>query len=168
MLPTKVDGFESIELNTSFYNSIVFPTIEEAEAFLAKAFDKMSTPFIGDLIIIPVYSKSDILVLKVADVFSIYPGPRKRSVGANSAEEFRDKILLKWLGDAIIAGKKLIVNLDGTSGFAVSFLAEAFGTLCNYGYSFDDLERSLDIVSNEMPEYASKAWGFILDSFRIV
>jgi hypothetical protein len=57
------------------------------------------------------------------------PGGRYITDGPFSGEWFREKVLGPALGAAIQTGEKLIVELDGTSGYGSSFLEEAFGGL---------------------------------------
>jgi len=68
------------------------------------------------------------MLLKIAD-WSQYPGPRGRSAGDHSAEEFFEQVLLPAWKQAISIPVLLTVDLDGTSGYAHSFLDEAFGRL---------------------------------------
>lgn len=60
--------------------------------------------------------------LKVTD-FTKYPGPRYRSLGPNSGEEFREEFLI----DALKESSDVSVNLDGVLGYGSSFLEEIFG-----------------------------------------
>jgi len=95
------------------------------------------------------------LVIKVNDQFSHCPGGRFASAGEHSAEEFRENILLPAFRDDKY--ERIIVNLDGTAGFAASFLEEAFGGLARVVGKKEIGER-LFIISNETPRYAEEAW----------
>lgn len=75
--------------------------------------------------------------VSVARDFTQHPGPRYRWQGDHSGEEFRAK-LVEWLRQA----DRLIVDLDGTSGFGSSFLDEAFGGLIR-----DEGMRKADVIS---------------------
>ena len=67
--------------------------------------------------------------IRVAD-FSTLPGPRYRSEGPHSGEEFREERLKPAFEDARSAGEKLAVELDGVEfGYPASFLEESFGGL---------------------------------------
>ena len=72
--------------------------------------------------------------LSVAEEFSRAPGPRFRSEGPDSAQEFFEKLLKPRFDSAVDAKKVLCVDLDGGYGYATSFLEEAFGGLAReYG-----------------------------------
>lgn len=89
--------------------------------------------------------------LNVID-FTEYPGPRYDEQGPESGEKFYveklNPLFLKCYRD----GKKLVVNLDGTAGFASSFLDEAFGQL-TYDFGADLLDEYLIIESGDEPEW---------------
>src|SRR4051812_18103321 len=85
--------------------------------------------------------------------FAAAPGPRYRTEGKHSGEEFRQDLLVKALQDAMKAGGKLIIDLDGTAGYATSFLEESFGGLIREeGYSMQQLESVLEFRSTEEPQ----------------
>jgi hypothetical protein len=67
-------------------------------------------------------------ILNVAE-YAPSPGGRFISDGAFSGEWFRDEILAPALQKASAESDKLVVILDGTSGYGSSFLEEAFGGL---------------------------------------
>lgn len=69
------------------------------------------------------------LTLSIARDFSQTPGGRYRKDGRFSGEEFRDDILVPALRTAISQGDHVNVLLDGTFGYAASFLDEVFGGL---------------------------------------
>ena len=69
------------------------------------------------------------LIVSVARDFSTTPGGRYERDGEFSGEAFRTRIMLPQLLIAMKAGEKLHVSLDGTAGYATSFLEEAFGGL---------------------------------------
>lgn len=54
-----------------------------------------------------------------------YPGPRKKDIGKNSGEEFRDDIMIPFLNNH--PGEKVEIDLGGMVGYPPSFLEEAFG-----------------------------------------
>ena len=84
------------------------------------------------------------VLVKVAEQFSIYPGGRIPSDGPNSGEELRERLLVP----ALQTGKKVIVDLDGTLGYAHSFLEEAFGGLVRHQhFTYDYLSHRLSIKS---------------------
>jgi hypothetical protein len=89
--------------------------------------------------------------LSIADQFSRVPGARLRRDGANSAEEFRSRLLIPALRSAIDEDSVLEVVLDGTAGYGSSFLEEAFGGLVRSG-AFDprQIRKHLRIVANDV------------------
>lgn len=85
--------------------------------------------------------------IRVAE-YTRSPGGRFRADGSYSGEWFREEILEPALADAIEAGGKLEVELDGTSGYGSSFLEECFGGLIRKGRFDPDLVRgSLVIIA---------------------
>jgi hypothetical protein len=104
------------------------------------------------------------IVLKVARDFSKNPGPRNKKAGRNSGEALRE-LLIKYLKDAIKNNYLLVVDLDGTSGYAATFLEEVFGGLCREEI-FTPLEilGYLSIVSEEEPELIDDIHQYIGDA----
>ena len=64
---------------------------------------------------------------------SQFQGPRFRSLGLSSGEEFRDDHLLPWL-EALGKDDVGIVDFEGTLVFSPSFLEESFGGAVRKGY----------------------------------
>jgi len=70
----------------------------------------------------------------IARDFSETPGPRRQDEGDDSGEEFLERCLIPQFEAARAAGRSLWIDLDGTEGYATSFLEEAFGGLARkYG-----------------------------------
>lgn len=68
--------------------------------------------------------------LKIAEVFTKYPGPRYRDQGESSGEEFREKHLKPAFERVRHTNECLVIQLDGVKyGYPTSFLEEAFGGL---------------------------------------
>lgn len=67
--------------------------------------------------------------IHIATDFSETPGARKREQGQYSAEEFFDNVFFPRYQEAIANAQKLHIDLDGTYGYASSFLEEVFGGL---------------------------------------
>ena len=84
--------------------------------------------------------------------FSEYPGPRYCSQGDSSGESFYFSELNTAFASAIRENKKLIVSLDGTAGYASSFLDQAFGNLI-YDFSLEVVKKNLVIVSKQEPDW---------------
>ena len=89
--------------------------------------------------------------LNVID-FTEYPGPRYDEQGPESGEKFYVEKLNPLFAKCVKDGKKLVVNLDGTAGFASSFLDEAFGQL-TFDFGKDILDNALRIISSDEPEW---------------
>lgn len=99
-------------------------------------------------------SKSDLNRgrISVARDFSPHPGPRYERQGRFSGEAFR-KRLMRLLAEH----EKIVVDLDGTSGYGSSFLDEAFGGLVFHeGFSRDEVLRRVGIKSDEDATYADE------------
>lgn len=85
--------------------------------------------------------------ITVAQDFTKYPGGRTPDDGPSSGEELREKFLLP----ALRTHDKVNVDLNGTMGYAASFLDEAFGKLVYKGFSGQELRRRLHLVG---PDWA--------------
>ena len=97
--------------------------------------------------------------INVSD-FSKTPGARYYKDGKFSGEEFYDKVLSIKFEEAKKENKKLIVNLDGTEGYATSFLDEAFRRL-GEKYSPKDVLERLEIKSDEEPDWIEEIQHYI-------
>lgn len=89
--------------------------------------------------------------VKVLD-FSEYPGLRHCSVSDDSGEEFYHKVLNANFAKALENQTTLIVDLDGTAGYAPSFLDEAFGNLV-FDFTLAKVQEDLVIKSEEEPDW---------------
>lgn len=88
--------------------------------------------------------------IKISTDYSVTPGPRYMKEGDNSGEKFRKNIFLPALKKAINEKIKLIINLDGTAGYATSFLEETFGGLIRVeNMDYNQIIRTIEIVSEE-------------------
>jgi len=99
--------------------------------------------------------------IKVSD-FSKTPGARYYTDGQFSGEEFYDKVLCDAFGRALEADETLIVDLDGTEGYATSFLDEAFRRL-GEKFSPQTVLSHLKIISNEEPDWEQEIKSYISD-----
>jgi STAS-like domain of unknown function (DUF4325) len=95
------------------------------------------------------------LQIKISKDFTITPGARYYTDGPFSGEEFYDKLLKPKYKEAIELQVKLLIDLDGTDGYASSFLNEAFSRLGNE-FGADNVSKVLLIVSEEVPKYLKK------------
>lgn len=84
--------------------------------------------------------------------YSEYPGPRYCIQGDSSGEEFYHSVLNTAFADVISSKKKLEVILDGTAGFASSFLDEAFGNLI-FDFSMEVVGQNIIIISKQEPDW---------------
>lgn len=90
--------------------------------------------------------------IKVLTDFSKVLGARYYSDGPFSGTEFFDRLLSDRFSESIKKGEKLEVDLDGTEGYASSFINEAFRLLAAK-YGPDHVSINLIIISNEVPKY---------------
>lgn len=93
--------------------------------------------------------------------FTLYPGPRFREDGDYSGEEFRDEYLLPKYLDAVKNKVCLYVILEGTKGYASSFLEEAFGGLVRKGQNKKDLKKYLKVHSPDRRWYEEEVYSYI-------
>lgn len=96
----------------------------------------------------------------VARQFSVTPGSRYESEGPYSGEQLRE-VLEPQVWRAVCEGSPLTVDLDGTVGYGVAFLDEAFGGLARRGYNVSLLKECLRFKSEEEPYLVEDIWGCI-------
>lgn len=91
------------------------------------------------------------MIINVCIDFTEAPGARYKTDGNFSGQEFFEDLLEpKFLQIKELNQEKLVIDLDGTDGYATSFLDQSFGQLARkYGYSFTI--NKLDFISNEDP-----------------
>jgi hypothetical protein len=70
-----------------------------------------------------------LLRISVAKDYSDTPGPRSKDEGDYSGQEFLERLLLPMYEQARSEKGTLLIDLDGTEGYATSFLEAAFGEL---------------------------------------
>lgn len=99
----------------------------------------------------------------IAREFSRTPGPRFRSEGKFSGEEFRDTFLNEWFLEAKRNGAKLFIDLDGGYGYAPSFLEEGFGGLARI-HGRDAILDILELKSDEEPYLADRIRKYIREA----
>jgi hypothetical protein len=105
--------------------------------------------------------KSDVRV-SVAHDYSDRPGGRFEWEGKNSGERFREEVLVHRYRHARDHDVMLVVDLDGTSGYASSFLEEAFGGMIRKRYAEkSDLLRRLTILSGAQPKWTQRVNRYI-------
>ncbi len=87
--------------------------------------------------------------IKISTDFSRTPGARYITDGDFSGELFF-KDILEPKYKKLIEGEILEIDLDGTDGYATSFLDEAFGGLARE-YDFKNVWKKIKFISNEEP-----------------
>lgn len=97
--------------------------------------------------------------------YSEYPGPRYCIQGEYSGEDFYHQTLNSYFADAYEKKVKLFVYLDGTAGYASSFLDEAFGNLV-YDFSKKIVQTYIEIVSNQEPDWKSMILNDVFDDWE--
>lgn len=104
------------------------------------------------------------VALSVAKDFSRTPGPRKRSEGKWSGEEFLDLLRAKYL-EARELRVPLVVNLDGAAGYPTSFLEAAFGGLArDRDKSPKQVLDTLVLLCREEPDLVDEIRQYIRDA----
>lgn len=93
--------------------------------------------------------------INIAKDFSRTPGARNYSDGPFSGEEFYEKLLNPRFKAAINENTKLEITLDGTAGFASSFINESFRLLAKE-FGAELVWQNLVIISSEVPKYVQK------------
>ena len=107
------------------------------------------------------------MILSIVNDFCETPGPRFKSEGNFSGEEFRDEILEPKFLLAKRNNEKLIIKLDGVYGYPVSFLEEAFGGLIREDHiPYDFLKRHLLIKSDEDDIYIQEINTYIEIAYK--
>lgn len=97
-------------------------------------------------------------VLKVLTDYTEFPGPRyiKQDQRHSSGEEFYITKLNPMFAECLREKDKLVVNLDGTSGYPSSFLDESFGQLV-YDFTKAVVSANVKIIS------ARKKWPRMIE-----
>ena len=103
------------------------------------------------------------MMIHVASEFSETPGPRSRDEGKDSGQEFLERLLLPRYEEARKNGEFLVIDLDGTEGYATSFLESAFGELARK-YNPNEILRILKFKSIEEPYLIGEITNYIRDA----
>jgi len=91
--------------------------------------------------------------------FTTLPGGRFRGSGDGSAEEFYADILQPKLDDPTI--DKIIINMDGTWGYSISFISQLGLYLRDHLGSFEAMKRKIVLVSSDKPTVVDVFWQLI-------
>jgi hypothetical protein len=105
-------------------------------------------------------------VVSVADDFSTTPGPRTREEGQYSGELFLDTILKQRFEEAVAANGILLVDLDGTEGYATSFLEAAFGGLVRLHKDPEFVLKRLQFRCFDEPYLKDEIEGYIREALN--
>jgi hypothetical protein len=97
--------------------------------------------------------------------YTEYPGPRYCNQGEHSGEDFYHQKLNSTFYQAISNGNKLTIDLDGTAGYASSFLDEAFGNLV-FDFSLDLVKPNLEIISTQEPDWKVMIMNNIINDWE--
>lgn len=96
--------------------------------------------------------------LHIAAQFSDAPGARYRSDGDDSGEQFYEELLKPKFEEAMKKNTILFIDMDGTYGYATSFISHSFGSLSRE-FGKDKVLEILEIKSDEdekLIEYVNK------------
>lgn len=103
------------------------------------------------------------IYISIAKEFGNTPGSRNIAEGSFSGEEFLQNILLPKFQEALADNCDLIIDLDGTEGYATSFLEEAFGGLARH-YKPSQVLKILEFQSNDEPLLIDEIKSYIKDA----
>lgn len=103
------------------------------------------------------------MIISIADDFTKSPGARTKEDGPFSGEEFYEKLLKSKFEEILKTEEKLEVILDGTDGFASSFLNESFRRLAQH-FGKELVKSKIIITSNEISRYKEIAMEAINDT----
>ena len=101
--------------------------------------------------------------LSIAKQFSETPGPRFREEGDFSGEQFRDELLEPEFLEACKSCQQLMIDLDGTAGYATSFLEEAFGGLARK-HEASEILKAITLVCDDEPGLIEEIKNYIRDA----
>lgn len=101
--------------------------------------------------------------ITIARDFSETPGPRSRDEGDFSGEEFLERILLPAYKQAVSEDGGVLIDLDGTEGYATSFLESTFGGLARTFPNEDILSR-ITFKSDDEPYLVDEIRNYVRDA----
>ena len=103
------------------------------------------------------------LDISVIRDFADTPGPRSREEGEHSGDQFLEEILLPKFEEAVRSSQALRVDLDGTEGYATSFLEAAFGGLARK-FGSDRVLKIIQFKSDDEPHLIDEVKKYILEA----
>ena len=99
-------------------------------------------------------------VFIIAKDFAKSPGPRFIKEGPNSAEKLMNDRLRSLFSQVVHSNERLKIDLDGTTGYATSFLEATFGGLAREFGPTVVLDH-ISIKSEKVPDYAEESISYI-------
>lgn len=106
-----------------------------------------------------------LLTISIAKDYSDTPGPRAKGEGDFSGQEFLEKHLLPAFEQALSDKGTLLIDLDGTEGYATSFLEAAFGELARK-YPSAEVLSVLRFKSDDEPYLIDEIKKYISEARR--
>lgn len=107
------------------------------------------------------------IIINIAKDFSRCPGARYPEEGNYSGQEFREQLLSPKLTIARETGVHLVIIMDGSAGYATSFIEEAFGGLVREGrFTLEQILDTITIVSEEDPSYIDDAKAYMKNAWE--
>lgn len=106
---------------------------------------------------------AEILILSIGQEFTNKPGARNDDEGKHSGEKFLSELLLPRFAEALENDQILHIDLDGTEGYATSFLEEAFGGLARK-YEPPLVIEHLEFKSEDEPLLIEEIRTYILQA----
>ncbi len=103
------------------------------------------------------------ITINIANDFTDTPGPRYKTDGNYSGEEFREELLEPKFLRAKENNEKLMIDFDGGYGYLISFLEEAFGGLARI-YGSDSVLETLEFKSDEEEALITKVKSYIINA----
>jgi hypothetical protein len=106
-----------------------------------------------------------LLRISIAKEYSDTPGPRAKDEGDFSGQEFLEKLLLPAYEQVRSDKGTLLIDLDGTEGYATSFLEAAFGELARK-YPPAEVLSILTFKSDDEPYLIDEIKKYIAEAGR--
>jgi hypothetical protein len=103
------------------------------------------------------------MIISVAKDFSETPGPRVPEEGDYSGLQFLHDLLRPKYLKAIEDHTTLTIDLDGTEGYATSFLEAAFGGLARE-FDASDVLKVIQFKSNDEPYLVQEIIKYMKDA----
>src|SRR6266849_3385405 len=92
------------------------------------------------------------ITINIARDFSLYPGARYRTDGDYSGQQFYEDLLKSKLSEIWKdPNKSLLIDFDGTFGYASSFISEVFISVVRDFHDKDALKNKLKLKSDDEP-----------------